>query len=95
MQRQLAERIFIHNVIYQVVERHLLTKMLELFGPENLGNMTDAAIEAIVADDKETRDARLALRLKKDKIQEARETCARIAIRRDLRVVSTEYLPQS
>lgn len=85
----MVERIFIRNVIYQVVERHLITGIRQMFASVGVHYMTDETVMAIAADDSVTRDARNALKLRKEKIQEAREICAEIQTRRDLQLVST------
>jgi hypothetical protein len=82
----LTARIFTRNVITQVVERHLLLGMLRLFNPIEILRMQDATIEAIAAENKETRDRRKTLQLQKKAIEEARSICASLAMRSDLRV---------
>ncbi|KAM0240728.1 hypothetical protein ACHAP5_007934 [Fusarium lateritium] len=82
----LTARIFTRNVITQVVERHLLLGMLRLFNPIEILRMQDSTIEAIAAENKETRDRRKTLQLQKKAIEEARSICASLAMRSDLRV---------
>lgn len=82
----LTARIFTRNVITQIVERHLLLGMLRLFNPIEILRMQDATIEAIAAENKETRDRRKTLQLQKKAIEEARSICASLAMRSDLRV---------
>jgi GTPase SAR1 family protein len=86
----LTARIFVRNVITQVVERHLLLGMLRLFNPIEILRMTDGTIEAIAAENKETRDRRMALKAQKDAIVEARNICASLAMRSELRVYDDE-----
>ncbi|KAF4974767.1 hypothetical protein FZEAL_8364, partial [Fusarium zealandicum] len=81
----LTARIFTRNVITQVVERHLLLGMLRLFNPIEILRMQDTTIEAIAAENKETRDRRKALQLQKKAIEEARSICASLAMRSELR----------
>ncbi|EXK27926.1 hypothetical protein FOMG_15765 [Fusarium oxysporum f. sp. melonis 26406] len=81
----LTARIFTRNVITQVVERHLLLGMLRLFNPIEILRMPDTTIEAIAAENKETRDRRKALQLQKKAIEEARNICASLAMRSELR----------
>ncbi|OIW30107.1 dynamin family protein [Coniochaeta ligniaria NRRL 30616] len=89
---KLVERIFIRNVIYQVVERHLLMGIRQMFESVGVHNMADETIVAITADDAATREARNNLKMRKEKIQEAREICAEIETRRDLQLVSSGAL---
>ncbi|KAF4948158.1 hypothetical protein FGADI_9853 [Fusarium gaditjirri] len=81
----LTARIFTRNVITQVVERHLLLGMLRLFNPIEILRMPDTTIEAIAAENKETRERRKALQLQKKAIEEARNICAGLAMRSELR----------
>ncbi|KLO84775.1 interferon-regulated resistance GTP-binding protein [Fusarium fujikuroi] len=81
----LTARIFTRNVITQVVERHLLLGMLRLFNPIEILRMQDTTIEAIAAENKETRERRKALQLQKKAIEEARNICASLAMRSELR----------
>ncbi|KAF4494385.1 interferon-regulated resistance GTP-binding [Fusarium agapanthi] len=81
----LTARIFTRNVITQVVERHLLLGMLRLFNPIEILRMQDTTIEAIAAENKETRERRKALQLQKKAIEEARSICTSLAMRSELR----------
>lgn len=81
----LTGRIFTRNVITQVVERHLLLGMLRLFNPVEILRMPDVTIEAIAAENKETRERRVALKKQKKAIEEARSICASLAMRSELR----------
>ncbi|KAG5985053.1 hypothetical protein E4U55_001794 [Claviceps digitariae] len=81
----LTARIFTRNVITQVVERHLLLGMLRLFDPIEILRMPDGTIESISAENKETRERRIALKQQKKAIEEARNICASLAMRSDLR----------
>ncbi|CAM1511946.1 Fc.00g094590.m01.CDS01 [Cosmosporella sp. VM-42] len=86
----LTARIFTRNVITQVVERHLLLGMLRLFNPIEILRMPDTTIEAIAAENKETRDRRKALQTQKKAIEEARSICASLAMRSELRAYEDE-----
>ncbi|KAF0641667.1 hypothetical protein FPSE5266_08336 [Fusarium pseudograminearum] len=81
----LTARIFTRNVITQVVERHLLLGMLRLFNPIEILRMQDSTIEAIAAENKETRDRRKTLQAQKKAIEEAKAICASLAMRSELR----------
>ncbi|KAG6040895.1 hypothetical protein E4U41_006743 [Claviceps citrina] len=86
----LTARIFTRNVITQVVERHLLLGMLRLFDPIEILRMPDGTIESISAENKETRERRIALKKQKKAIEEARNICASLAMRSDLRSYEDE-----
>ncbi|CAI4216158.1 unnamed protein product [Parascedosporium putredinis] len=81
----LTGRIFIRNVITQVVERHLLLGMLRLFNPLQILKMENQVVEGIAAEDKLTRDRRMALKQQKKAIEEAKSLCASLAMRSELR----------
>lgn len=81
----LTARIFTRNTITQVVERHLLMRMLGLFNPIEILRMRNATVEAIAAENKEARDKRAALKARKVAIEEARSICASLAMRSELR----------
>lgn len=81
----LTARIFTRNVITQVVERHLLLGMLRLFNPIEILRMQDTTIEAIAAENKETRERRKTLQNQKKAIEEAKAICASLAMRSELR----------
>ncbi|KAG6002880.1 hypothetical protein E4U21_002702 [Claviceps maximensis] len=86
----LTARIFTRNVITQVVERHLLLGMLRLFDPIEILRMPDGTIESISAENKEARERRIALKKQKKAIEEARNICASLAMRSDLRSYEEE-----
>ncbi|KAK3192325.1 hypothetical protein K4F52_001538 [Lecanicillium sp. MT-2017a] len=86
----LTARIFTRNVITQVVERHLLLGMLRLFNPVEILRMPNATIESIAAENKETRDRRMALKEQKKAIEEAKSICASLAMRSELRAYDDE-----
>lgn len=84
----LAAKTFIRNVITQVVERHLLQGMYSIFNSVEVLGLSNEVIEAIAAENKETRDRRQTLRVQKKAIEEAKEICASLAMRKELRAVS-------
>lgn len=86
----LTARIFTRNTITQVVERHLLLRMLGLFNPIEILRLQNATVEAIAAENKETRDRRTALKARKVAIEEARSICASLAMRSELRAYEDE-----
>lgn len=78
------------NIITQVVERHLLQGLDTVFNPVKIWKMKNEHVEAIAAENKETRDRRLTLKAKKKAIEEARDLCANLAMRKELRAVSIQ-----
>lgn len=85
---ELAAKTFIRNTITQVVERHLLQGMYSIFNSVEVLGLSTEVIEAIAAENKETRDRRQTLRVQKKAIEEAKEICASLAMRKELRAVS-------
>lgn len=51
--------------------------------------MSNEAVEAIAAENKETRNRRLVLKSQKKAIEEAKDVCANLAMRKELRMVSS------
>ncbi|KAK3335857.1 P-loop containing nucleoside triphosphate hydrolase protein [Cercophora scortea] len=87
---ELSAKGFIRNVITQVVERHLLQGMYSLFNSVEILSMSDEIVEAIAAENKETRDRRQALKVQKKAIEEAKDICASLAMRKDLRMYGAD-----
>ena len=77
-------------MIVQVIERHLLDGLGEVFDLAQLVAMDDANIEQIASEDEETRKRRLYLKDKKKVFGEGLRICRNIAMRRDLGPVSTK-----
>ncbi|KAK4156647.1 P-loop containing nucleoside triphosphate hydrolase protein [Chaetomidium leptoderma] len=85
---ELAAKTFIRNTITQVVERHLLQGMYSIFNSVEVLGLSTEIIEAIAAENKETRDRRQTLKVQKQAIKEAKEICASLAMRKELRAYS-------
>ncbi|KAK3694425.1 hypothetical protein B0T22DRAFT_496837 [Podospora appendiculata] len=87
---ELSAKGFIRNVITQVVERHLLQGMYSIFNSVEILSMSDEVVEAIAAENKETRDRRQALKIQKKAIEEAKDICASLAMRKELRMYAAD-----
>nr|XP_036583935.1 dynamin family protein [Colletotrichum truncatum]KAF6793194.1 dynamin family protein [Colletotrichum truncatum] len=87
---ELAAKTFIRNTITQVVERHLLQGMYGIFNSVEILGMQNETVEAIAAENKETRDRRMTLKKQKVAIEEARDICANLAMRKELRMYADE-----
>ncbi|KAL2161714.1 hypothetical protein VTH06DRAFT_8276 [Thermothelomyces fergusii] len=81
----LAAKTFIRNTITQVIERHLLQGMYSIFNSVEVLGMSTDVVEAIAAENKETRERRQALKVQRKAIQEAKEICTSLAMRKELR----------
>ncbi|CAN8099722.1 unnamed protein product [Discula destructiva] len=90
----LTAKSFIRNVIMQVVERHLLLGMYSIFESVKCLSMTVDTIEAIAAENKETRERRILLKQRKRAIEDAKDTCASLAMRKELRVYANEAVSE-
>jgi GTPase SAR1 family protein len=86
----LSARIFIMNVITQVVERHLLQGLDDVFNPVKVWRMEDKSVEDIASENKQTKEKRLALKARKKAIEEARDVCTNLAMRKELRGYADE-----
>lgn len=71
-------------MIVQVVERHLLDGLGEVFDIAKLATMDDAQIEYIAAENEEIRKTRLDLKERRRVFNEGFRICRSIAMRRDL-----------
>ncbi|KAL2757303.1 hypothetical protein ACRALDRAFT_1060712 [Sodiomyces alcalophilus JCM 7366] len=89
---ELAAKTFIRNTITQVVERHLLQGMYSIFNSVAIMALANETVEAIAAENKETRERRLALKNQKEAIEAARDICASLAMRKELRYVEDDAL---
>lgn len=87
---ELSAKTFIRNVITQVVERHLLGGMYTLFNAVEVLSMQNETVEAIAAENRETRDRRQTLKQQKKAIEEAKSLCSALAMRKELRVYADE-----
>lgn len=85
---ELSAKTFIRNVITQVVERHLLQSMYGIFNPAKVMEMSSEVVESIAAENQETRDRRKALTTQRKAIEEAKDVCTSLAMRKELREVS-------
>ncbi|KAK3935822.1 P-loop containing nucleoside triphosphate hydrolase protein [Diplogelasinospora grovesii] len=87
---ELSAKGFIRNVITQVVERHLLQGMYSIFNSVPIMAMSNDIVEAIAAENKETRDRRQTLKVQKKAIEEAKDICANLAMRKELRAYADD-----
>lgn len=86
----LTAKSFIRNVIMQVVERHLLQGMYGVFESVKCLSMTPDAVEAIAAENRATRERRVKLKERKRAVEAAKDVCAGLAMRKELRAYADE-----
>lgn len=82
---ELSARTFTTNVITQIIERHLLQGLYDVFSPVKIDSLNNNTVETIAAESREIRDRRVNLRQKKKAIEESLEACANLAMRKELR----------
>lgn len=87
---ELSAKSFIRNTIVQVIERHLLQGMYSLFESLHVLKMNEETILAIAAENKQTRERRVLLKGRKKAIEEAKDICAGLAMRKELRAYANE-----
>jgi hypothetical protein len=79
---------YINNVITQVIERHLLAGMEEIFQGERVLKLSDAEIEQLMEEDFSTQSERKQLRTQVELLQKGMDICKEISRRPDLGPVS-------
>ena len=62
--------------------------MYSIFNSAEILSMSNEIVEGIAAENRETRDRRQALKVQKKAIEEAKDICASLAMRKELRMVS-------
>lgn len=87
---ELSAKSFIRNTIVQVIERHLLQGMYNIFESLHVLKMNEETILAIAAENKQTRERRVLLKSRKKAIEEAKDICAGLAMRKELRAYANE-----
>jgi hypothetical protein len=63
--------------------------MYSIFNSVEILGMSNEAVEAIAAENKETRERRIFLKTQKKAIEDAKDICANLAMRKELRMVSS------
>ncbi|KAI1269955.1 interferon-induced GTP-binding protein Mx [Xylariaceae sp. FL1019] len=58
---RVQRKVFLANVTTQVIERHVMKKLMEIFSPLNIFNLPDDKIQAMVAEPSSTKRQRLIL----------------------------------
>jgi hypothetical protein len=75
-------------VITQVVERHLLQGLYNIFSSVKIFEMKEETVKVIAAENEATRQKRIALKARKVNIEESRDLCINLSMRKELRTVS-------
>ncbi|ROW00014.1 hypothetical protein VPNG_08332 [Cytospora leucostoma] len=91
---ELSAKSFIRNIIVQVIERHLLQGMYNIFESLHVLRMQEDIILAIAAENRETRERRVLLKSRKRAIEDAKDVCAGLAMRKELRMYANEALSE-
>lgn len=66
-------KVFIANVATQVIERHLLVDLQDIFSPMATVEMTDAKVQSIVSEPESTKRQRVFLTDRINKLEEGQE----------------------
>lgn len=66
-------KVFIANVATQVIERHLLVGLQDIFSPMATVEMTDAKVQSIVSEPESTKRQRVFLTDRINKLEEGQE----------------------
>jgi hypothetical protein len=87
---ELSAKSFIRNIIVQVIERHLLQGMYNVFESLHVLKMQEETILSIAAENRETRERRIWLKSRKSAIEDAKGVAAGLAMRKELRMYANE-----
>ncbi|KAI0199197.1 interferon-induced GTP-binding protein Mx [Astrocystis sublimbata] len=70
---KVQEKTFVANVTTQVIERHIMRKLKEIFSPLNIINLPDSKIESIVSEPSSTKRQRVFLQDRIKKLEEGQQ----------------------
>ena len=84
---------YINNVITQVIERHLIDGMEEIFQTERVLKLTDVEVRQLMEEDFTTASERKQLRDKLEVLQKGLDICREISRRPDLGPVRFQVFP--
>ncbi|KAI1742968.1 interferon-induced GTP-binding protein Mx [Xylaria scruposa] len=70
---KVQEKTFVANVTTQVIERHIMKKLKEIFSPLNIINLPESKIESIVSEPSSTKRQRLFLQDRIKRLEEGQE----------------------
>lgn len=79
-------KIFICNIIVQVVERYLFQGMYGIFNLVEVLGLSNEIVEVIVVENKEIRDWRQILKVQKKVIEEVKDICVSFVMCKEFRV---------
>lgn len=85
---EVTSKVFMSNVIVQVVERHLVDDLAGIFDYTRVHDMEDEKIEEIFEEDEHIRDSRARLKAERASLEGGLKSARRLAARKDLKVVS-------
>jgi hypothetical protein len=85
---KVTSKVFMSNVIIQVVERHLIDNLEDIFDATNVQSMEEEKLQEIFAEDEHTRNDRLKLQAEKTSLEAGLKSARKLAARKDLKVVS-------
>jgi uncharacterized protein YlxW (UPF0749 family) len=83
-----SSKVFMSNVVVQVIERHLVDNLESLFDSSRVHNMEDETISRIFEEDEHIRDSRARLQAERTSLEEGLKSARRLRARRELKMVS-------
>ncbi|KAF8248453.1 hypothetical protein K440DRAFT_583381 [Wilcoxina mikolae CBS 423.85] len=75
---KVASETFIDNVATQVIERHLMSGLWDIFSPLSVVSMTDQRVASIATESDENRTMRNNLEVKKERLMMGVDACRRV-----------------
>lgn len=84
---EVTSKVFISNVIVQVVERHLIDNLEDIFDGPNVQEMPEDKVKEIFEEDERTREDRAKLQGEKTSLETGLKSARKLAARKDLKVV--------
>jgi GTPase SAR1 family protein len=87
-----SSKVFMSNVIVQVIERHLVDSLQDIFDTSRVHDMEDERIKAIFEEDEHIRNSRAKLQAERATLEGGLKSARRLAARKDLKVVRNSVL---
>ncbi len=85
---EVSSKVFMSNVVVQVIERHLVDELETIFDSTRVHDFEDEKIIKIFEEDEHIRDSRARLQAERASLEGGLKSARRLAARKDLKVVS-------
>lgn len=83
---EVSSKVFMSNVVVQVIERHLVDDLETIFDSTRVHDLEDEKISKIFEEDENIRDSRARLQAERTSLEGGLRSARRLAARKDLRV---------